>query len=385
MPTPSIDTAALIALRHRLHQYPELSGHERATAAHIVSWLETCAPDQIITGLGGHGVAAIFSGTASGPTVLFRCELDALPIMETGTVAWRSKQDGHGHLCGHDGHMAIMCGLARHLHKNPPKAGRIVLLFQPAEEDGAGARAVIADEKFSSIQPDYAFALHNLPGMPRHHIGIKSGPFNFASEGLAVKLAGRTSHASHPEDGISPAGAISALINSLPQLPQTLGYSTEQALITLVHASLGVKAFGVAPGNGLVMATVRSINNDIQNELMDAAMANARHQAEQHRLSVEFSNGEKFAACTNNAVATAHVERATNALGLPLTPLQKPFRWSEDFGLFSDVCQSALFVLGAGEHHPQLHNPDYDFPDELIPTGVSMFLEIARQLCGEAA
>ncbi|MGB7432051.1 MAG: M20/M25/M40 family metallo-hydrolase, partial [Ahrensia sp.] len=157
-----------------------------------------------------------------------------------------------------------------------------------------------------------------------------------------------------------------------------------QALTTLVHASLGVQAFGVAPGNGLVMATLRAINNDIQNELMEAAKAQARHQAQQHRLGVEFSNGEKFAACTNNPQASAHVERATAALGLTLIPLQKPFRWSEDFGLFSDVCQSALFVLGAGEEHPQLHNPDYDFPDELIATGVTMFVEIARQLCGKA-
>jgi amidohydrolase len=175
--------AELTVLRHDLHRRPELSGEEGQTAARIVAELERHGPDEILTDLGTHGVAAVYNSGAAGPTVLFRCELDGLPITEISRFAWRSEIDGKGHLCGHDGHMAIMCGLAVQLAANRPVRGRVVLLFQPAEETGAGAADVIADPRFERIRPDYAFALHNLPGLPLGSVGVRSGPFTFASEG----------------------------------------------------------------------------------------------------------------------------------------------------------------------------------------------------------
>ncbi|MEO9460177.1 MAG: amidohydrolase [Lentilitoribacter sp.] len=372
----------LIKLRHELHQYPEVSGQEGQTTKRILHWLETCSPTQIITELGGHGIAAIFDSGQKGPSVLLRCELDALPIYEVGQPQWRSKSDGVGHLCGHDGHMSIMAGLARNFSDKPPKSGRVILLFQPAEEDGAGARAVIADPKFHKIKPDYSFALHNLPGMPLNHVGIKSGPLNFASEGLRIELSGKTSHASHPEDGTSPANAIAALIQKLPHLPKSLGKDESSALVTVVHASLGVNAFGVAPGDGLVMATLRSIDNALQSTLMAHAEELARQEAERHGLSIKLTHGEKFSDCTNDSEAADFIRKSARQAGRTIVELTKPYRWSEDFGLFGSISSSALFVLGAGENTPQLHNPDYDFPDKLIPTGMELFENIARDLCG---
>lgn len=371
----------LIALRHQLHQYPEVSGQEQQTAQCIVDWLETCTPSQIITGLGGHGVAAIFDSGVKGPSVLLRCELDALPIFEVGQPQWRSMIDGKGHLCGHDGHMSIMAGLARVFSWNGPKQGRIILLFQPAEEDGAGARAVIADQKFAQIKPDYTFALHNLPGLKLHDVGIKSGPLNFASEGLRIELTGKTSHASHPEDGISPAKAIATLIDKLPSLPQNLGHDDSSALVTVVHAHMGGDAFGVAPGEGVVMATLRSIDNELQTLLMSHAEELARKEASRYGLEIRLSRGEKFSACTNNHEAADYIRKSARAAGRELIEITKPYRWSEDFGLFGSVSKSALFVLGAGQDMPQLHNPDYDFPDELIKSGMELFENIARDLC----
>ncbi|MEP2979143.1 MAG: amidohydrolase [Lentilitoribacter sp.] len=372
----------LIELRHELHQYPEVSGQEAQTAKRVLRWLETCSPTQIITELGGHGIAAIFDSGQKGPSVLLRCELDALPIYEVGQPKWRSKSDGVGHLCGHDGHMSIMAGLARKFGDNPPKSGRVILLFQPAEEDGAGARAVIADPKFNEIKPDYSFALHNLPGMPLHHVGIKSGPLNFASEGLRIELSGKTSHASHPEDGISPANAIAALIQKLPHLPKSLGKDESSALVTVVHASLGVNAFGVSPGDGLVMATLRSIDNALQSTLMTHAEELARQEAGRHGLSIKLTHGEKFSDCANDSEAADFIRKSARLAGRTIVELTKPYRWSEDFGLFGSVSKSALFVLGSGENCPQLHNPDYDFPDELISSGMELFENIARDLCG---
>ncbi|MEW7008528.1 amidohydrolase [Lentilitoribacter sp. EG35] len=372
----------LIALRRELHQYPELSGEEENTANRIKALLETCSPSQIIDQIGGHGIAAIFDSETEGPSVLFRCELDALPIFEVGQPKWRSKEDGKAHLCGHDGHMSIICGLARHFAENPPRKGRIILLFQPAEENGAGASAIINDPKFSLIKPDYAFALHNLPGRPLHEIGVKSGPFNFASEGLIVNLVGKTSHASHPEDGISPASAVAEILAKLPNVPQELGYDHRTALCTLISTRMGGKAFGVTPADARIKATLRSSTNAAQQKLMHHMQELVKQVARRNGLGVTLNHREKFLSCQNDPEATNYIKKAAKNCNLALDELQEPFRWSEDFGNFSLVAKTAMFVLGAGQTQPQLHNSDYDFPEELIETGMKMFVSIADELCG---
>jgi amidohydrolase len=158
---------ALILLRKELHKNPEVSGKELQTSKRIISFLEKQAPDEIITEIGGAGIAAIYKSKEAGKTVLFRCELDALPIEEINSFEHRSLINGVSHKCGHDGHMAILCGLASELSQNRPETGTIILLFQPAEEDGSGAQKVFSDTKFASLKPDYVFALHNLPGFPK--------------------------------------------------------------------------------------------------------------------------------------------------------------------------------------------------------------------------
>lgn len=371
----------LIALRRELHQYPELSEQEANTAKRIKAWLSACSPSQIVDQIGGHGIAAIFDSGVEGPSVLFRCELDALPIFEIGQPEWRSKVDGKAHLCGHDGHMAIICGLARHFSQNPPQKGRVILLFQPAEENGVGAGAIIDDPKFNLIKPDYAFALHNLPGRPTHEIGVKAGPFNFASEGLTINLVGKTSHASHPEHGTSPASAVAEIMSKLPRIPQELGYDHRTALCTLINTRMGGEAFGVTPADARIMVTLRSATNTTQQKLMHHAQELAKQVARRNGLGITLSHSEKFLACQNDLEATECIKRAIQKNGLVFDDLEEPFRWSEDFGNFSLVAKTTMFVLGAGETQPQLHNPDYDFPEELIETGMKMFISIADELC----
>lgn len=376
------DIAALTELRRELHRKPEVSGEELVTAARIVAELERIGPDRIMTGLGGHGVAAVFESGNEGPGVLFRCELDGLPIYDTSNAAWKSQVEGKGHQCGHDGHMVIMCGLAARLAAQRPQRGRVILLFQPAEETGAGAAAVIVDPQFGEIRPDYAFALHNLPGLPEKAVGIRHGPFTFASEGLAIRMEGRTSHAAQPEEGLSPAAALSRLMTQMPQLTERLGLTSEQALVTLSHARLGEAAFGISPGVAEIFLTIRAIDNETQAKLMRAAEALAMQRAGEAGLEVSFSYHENFAAGHNDPEAVAMILEAADTLGHEVLMAQKPYRWSEDFGRFGSVSKTALFVLGAGEDHLRLHNPDYDFPDELIAPGIAMFDRIARGLCG---
>jgi amidohydrolase len=370
----------LTTLRHDLHRRPEVSGEENATAERITTELQALGADRIWTGLGGHGVAAEFAGITSGPTVLLRCELDGLPIREISDLPYKSRIEGKGHLCGHDGHMVTMLGVAMTLAERPA-AGRVILLFQPAEETGAGAKAVIEDARWPEIKPDFAFAYHNVPGRPLGEIGLREGAGNCASRGMQILLEGKSSHAAAPEDGLSPALAMVALMESLP----SLGFGTiaDEAfsLSTLTHAHLGEPTFGIAPANGELRITLRTMTN----ERMEMLIANAGAQVEDAKgaLDVEVHWHDVFRAVNNDIDATAIARKAALELGHVLNEMNTPMRWSEDFGrIGDDGAKAAMLYIGAGGNQPQLHNPDYDFPDALLPVAIDQFCGIIQCLLG---
>lgn len=378
----NLDLVELTAFRHHLHRHPEVSGQEEWTAAEVVRSLQALAPDRILTGLGGHGVAAVWQAAEPGPTVMFRSELDALPIEELSQAEYRSTIPGKAHLCGHEGHSTILLGLARIIARNPPARGRVVLLFQPAEEDGSGAAAVLADPRFAEITPDWAFALHNMPGHPLGQAIIAPGPANCASEGLRVVFRGRTAHASAPETGVSPALALSELMPAA--LAAGIGGPLKPGfrLVSICHARMGEPAFGITPGEGELWLTLRTLADADMASLRDRVTGLAKGLAGAHGLEVDFSHHDRFAACVNDPEASTAILRAVEALGLPLGDFGFPMRASEDFGLFGRHARSAMFLLGSGEASPALHNPDFDFPDALIPRGVAIFDRIRRDLLG---
>ncbi|MGB8813875.1 MAG: amidohydrolase [Paracoccaceae bacterium] len=376
------DIVQLTDWRHALHRAPELSGHEENTARMVTAALAPTNPDQIITGLGGHGVAAIYQSPNPGPIVMIRAELDALPITELTNLAHSSQIPGHGHLCGHDGHMTILHGLARLLGRRRPATGRVILLFQPAEEDGSGAAAVIADPRFATLATDWAFALHNYPGLPFGHAMLAAGPANCASMGLKIGLTGKTAHASQPQTGLSPALAIATLIPALNALGQGGALAPDYRLVTLTHARIGEPAFGIAPGYGELWATLRTLTDDGMAGLISAAETLARTTADAHGLSLSLGHHDHFHACFNHPQATAHLQHALQAERISLAPSTLPMRASEDFGRFGATAKSAMVFLGAGDTHPALHNPDYDYPDALTPIGIRIFLRVITDLLG---
>lgn len=376
------DIAELIVLRRDLHRLPELSGEEVETAGRIAGELGGNGPDELIAGLGGHGLAAVWNGTGEGPTVLFRAELDALPIAETGSAGYRSTIPGKGHLCGHDGHMAILAGLARLLARQPPRRGRAVLLFQPAEETGAGAAAVMSDPNFATIAPDYAFALHNMPGLASGRVGLAGGAVNCASRGLAITLVGRPAHASAPETGRSPMAALARLMPALTGLSRGRLEDPDFALVTVTHARMGAPAFGIAPGEAELFATLRTRTDDGMAALVASALDLVAEAARAQGLEAGHRFEDIFAHCENHPQAVAILRRALDRLGMAHGQEGQPWRASEDFGRFGHGAKAAMFVLGAGRDHAALHNADYDFPDDLIAPGVRIFEAVARDLLG---
>ncbi len=377
------DLIELVAWRRRLHTMPDLSGEEAATAREVVAMLSETRPDEIVEGLGGHGVAAVYEGPEAGPTVMFRAELDGLAIEDTSDVPHRSRVPGKGHQCGHDGHMATLMALARGLSRQRPQRGRVILMFQPAEENGAGAAAVVADPRFAALTPDYAFAYHNMPGMPLGRVALAEGPITCASRGMKIILTGRTAHASMPETGVSPVPAVAFLLSALGRLNSGALPSPDFAMTTVTHVEVGEPVFGVAPGHAEVWVTLRTLTDAAMTALRDGAEGLAREAAEAAGLGVAVDYDSVFADCSNHPEAVACLGRALEAEGFNYDSGDLPLRGSEDFGGFGKGSSKvALFLLGAGENRPHLHNPDYDFPDDLIAVGARIFHRVLRDILG---
>jgi amidohydrolase len=371
-------------LRRMLHRRPEVSGQEKNTSETIRSVLAALHPDEIVTGIGGHGLAAVYAGEVEGPRVLVRCELDALPIPETLDIPHRSKSQGVSHKCGHDGHMTMLVGLAERLCAKRPARGSVVLLYQPAEETGEGAQRVLRDPKCDAICPDYVLALHNLPGYALGQVVVREGVFASASSGLRIHLQGDTSHAAEPEAGRSPALAVAQLIQTLSAIPQFYTPLHESAQATVIHARLGEVAFGTSPGEADVMVTLRSHAQDIIDLLADRAIAISNRTAEMYGLGCATDLVEPFPATINDAGVVRLVTDVAQRAGLSVHQQDIPFAWSEDFGHFTSQYRGALFGLGAGRDQPALHHPDYDFPDDLTRPGTNLLEAIVRRLLDDA-
>lgn len=370
----------LISLRRELHKNPEVSGFEKETAVRIQNYLGQYPPTKLLTNIGGNGILAIYEGKQKGKTILLRCELDALPIQEINSFEHKSKFKNVSHKCGHDGHMAILCGVAKHIFENPLEKGNVVLLFQPSEENGKGAQAVFDDEKFKFIQPDFVYALHNLPGYEKNQIVLKEGTFTCAVNSIIIKLHGKTSHAGEPENGDNPALAISEIISAFLEKKQPNILDKNYCVLTPIYIEMGEKAYGVSAGYGEVHFTFRSNQNKlmqkIENELQEIAITISR----EHNLIPEISWTESFKANENDKVAVDFIRTAARKAELSVLEKEVPFSFGEDFGLFTQHYKGAMFGLGSGKKVPALHNPDYDFPDEIINSGVSIFTSLIKEV-----
>jgi len=371
----------IIKLRHELHQNPELSGNEKGTSLRIVNFLSKYQPNEIHSGVGGNGIAAVYNGKENGPTLLFRCDMDALPIQEISDRPYKSLINGVAHLCGHDGHMALVSGLAMKLHENPIRKGRVVLFYQPEEENGKGAAKSISELIKLNLKPDFAFAIHNIPKHPTGSVILGRYTFSAASKGVTIKLTGKNAHAAYPESGISPALAIAEIIQSFSRVKELVSFK-DFILLTIVHTKLGEPAFGTSPGEGVVLSTLRAFDNDDMDKLTHFVEDKSKEIAKRFNLSIDISYSEEFPATVCDNKLTRLVEHCAIDLGLDVISLEQPNRWSEDFAHFTAQFPSVIFGIGAGTNHPDLHTNSYDFPDEIIPIGVELMERICRNLLG---
>jgi len=371
--------AELRKLRQLLHKYPELAHHEVNTFATIKKRFEAFNPDEILDFHAG-GKGFLFKGSEKGPVSVFRAELDALPISEINHLEYSSKHPGVSHVCGHDGHMTILTGLGELISHLRPSLGKTLLLFQSGEETGTGAKLVSEHPLYRSLRANQVFALHNIPGLNLHTVTTKTGIFSAASTGMVIELTGKTSHAAEPENGINPDKAVSQIIQLIHALNSKKQDLQEITYATVIQIVLGEEAFGTSAGFARLLITLRSLEKNGISQLRDSLEKEINSICKKQRLSVVFEYKEEFPAVSNTKEELDLVHNAASENRLPYIELEEPFRWSEDFGYFSETTKACFFGLGAGISQSALHNPDYDFPDELIDSGVNMFFSIYKQL-----
>lgn len=372
-------------IRQTLHKYPELSGSESETAKFVKGYLVRFGADEIIDGIGGDGILGIFNGKnpGKGKTLMIRAELDALAILERSDLPYKSENDGIMHACGHDGHMAMVLGVGKWLQNNQLQNGKVILLFQPAEETGRGSEAMLNEPAFRSLKIDRAIALHNLPGYKKNTVYIKKNTFASASVGLKIQFHGQSSHAAYPKQGVNPSMAISGLVQKLEEVKKRALSHDKFRVLTVTYIKVGEPAFGINPGRGEMGVTVRAETDagitdliaDVENEIESVK------KSFEGEVSVE--KKEPFSATVNDEEGVDLLKAVAKKLDINIQHLEEPFAWSEDFGEFRKKCPITLFGLGTGMNVPALHSETYDFEDELIPVGTALFCEWIKQMNDE--
>jgi len=373
----------ILELRKDLHKYPELSGYEFETAKRIRNFIEKYNPTKIIDNIGGTGIAAVYEFSQKGTVIAIRCELDALPIEEENQFEHRSLNKKVSHKCGHDGHMAIVSGLIFWIKEQSFNSGKVILLFQPSEENGKGAEKVIEDKKFKELRIDYIFALHNIPQEPLHSIITMDTRFSAEVQSFIVTLKGKESHAAEPENGINPSLGVADIINTISKLNNDDPLNENFAVLTPVYINMGQKSYGISPSSGELHYTIRTWGAEKLKTLKSKIMTSLKNSCTSHKLEYRVEWLEYFPASRNNKECNNQVIKAARENKLKINNRPYPFKFGEDFGWFTKNYKTAMFGLGAGINTPALHNSQYDFPDEILETGIDMFKKIIKNTLTE--
>jgi len=368
----------LTDLRHEFHQYPELGFQETKTKTKIANFLRAKGL-QVIEGVGVIGVLKSGSGSK---TIGLRADMDALPIQETSKHAYSSKHPGVMHACGHDGHTTMLLGAAEELANSLDFDGTVIFIFQPNEENGLGAKAMLNEGILSSFPISEIFALHNLPGTETGRIMTRKGLICSSESLFEISLKGQGGHASMPHVGRDTISVGSEIIQSLQNIiSKKLAPGSGSVLSVTEFTSDGAR--NVLPGNSLIKGDVRSRNKEDRLEIKRLMGTLVEGISDAHEITGEVSFETEFVETINSSDQTETVIAVAEELGLSLDGNCEPMSFSEDFAHFSNVVPGCFFLLGNGQTgcvSSPLHSSSYDFNDELLPIGVKIWSKIVRKI-----
>jgi amidohydrolase len=372
----------VIADRRHFHEHPEMAFHEFETSRIVAERLTALGFDEVLTGVGKTGVIGILNGHKPGKVVALRADMDALPIYEENDVEYRSQTDGVMHACGHDAHTAILLGAARVLaSKRGEFAGTIKLFFQPAEEGGGGALAMIADGALENPKVDAAFGLHVAQFAPTGVIQVKDGPQMAAVDGFTIRVIGKGGHGAQPHLTIDPIVAGSQIVSAIQTIVSRNVDPILPGVVTVGSFHSG-QASNVIPNTAEMTGTIRSAKQDQREFMRDRLIEVATGVGKALRAEVEVIIGNGAGPTVNTPEAAQLVrDVATEIVGPERVITGEMISASEDFGEFTSIVPGAFFFLGthseekgftAAHHHPQ-----FDIDEEPLGIGVAMMAGVA--------
>ncbi|MBK1689063.1 M20 aminoacylase family protein [Rubrivivax gelatinosus] len=381
------DAAGIATLRRDLHAHPELCFEEQRTSDLIAAALEGWGIP-VHRGLGKTGVVGIVKHGSSARAVGLRADIDALPITEKNTFAHASRHAGRMHACGHDGHTAMLLAAAQHLAKNRNFDGTVYLVFQPAEEGGGGAREMIQDGLFERFPMEAIFGAHNWPGLEAGQFAVKTGPVFASSNEFKVTIRGKGAHAAMPHNGIDPVLVACQLVSAWQGIVTRNKRPIDTAVIstTMIHAG---EATNVIPDSVELQGTVRTFTTEVL-DLVERRMKQvADATCAAYDAACEFEFHRNYPPTINHPAETEFVRRTlTEVVGAANVLEFEPTMGAEDFSFYLLDKPGCYFVIGNGDgtHREaghglgpcMLHNPSYDFNDELIPIGASAWVRLAE-------
>jgi amidohydrolase len=388
------EAAAMAAIRRDIHAHPELCFEEVRTADLVAAKLgEWGIP--VERGLGTTGVVGIVHGRdggASGRTIGLRADMDALPITELNTFDHASRHAGKMHACGHDGHTTMLLAAAQYLARHRDFDGTVYLIFQPAEEGGGGAREMIRDGLFERFPMEAVFGMHNWPGLPAGTLAASPGPVMASSNEFRIVVHGKGAHAALPHNGIDPVPVACQMVQAFQTIITRNKKPVDAGVIsvTMIHAG---EATNVVPDRCEIQGTVRTFTFEVL-DLIEQRMAEiARHTAAAFGASVEFEFQRNYPPTVNHEAETAFARQvAAEVMGADRVLPQEPTMGAEDFSFMlqerpgcylfignGDGAHRAAYADGGHDAGPcTLHNPHYDFNDELIPLGATYWVRLAQ-------
>ncbi|AGB82473.1 Uncharacterized hydrolase YxeP [Serratia rubidaea] len=370
----------LTALRRHLHQHPELSNVEQQTAALVADKLRQWGY-QVTTGIGGYGVVGTLQVGDGGKRLALRADMDALPIEESGDHAYRSRQPGVMHACGHDGHTAMLLGAARYLAQSRSFSGTLHLVFQPAEEVGSnsGAQRMIADGLFERFPCDAIFGMHNHPGYPAGTMMFRSGPFMAACDTITITLHGKGGHAARPHLAVDPLVAASSLVMALQTVVARNIDPTEAAVVTIGSLHAG-HAANVIPQSATMELSVRSFNPQVREQLKQRISELAQQHAAGYGARAEVDILPGYPVLINHPQETEFARQvATELLGEQQVVAPFPaIAGSEDFAYYLQQRPGCFMRLGNGDS-AMLHNAAYDFNDANLTVGAAYWARLTER------
>lgn len=377
----------LVSLRRHFHRYPELAYHEHRTVAKIFEVLESFQIPHT-KGIGRTGIVARLKAANPGPTVAFRCDMDALPIEEAVGAPYRSEHPGVMHACGHDAHMTIALGIIRALVESDWRsegAGELLFIFQPAEEGGAGARAMLESGFFDGMPVRAIFAGHLYPQLATATIGIAHGVCNASSDSFSIRITGKGGHGAYPHLCKDPIVLGAQLLTSIQSLISRETAPMDSAVITVGRFQAG-SATNIIPEQALLEGTLRALDPATRNRLIDRLKALATSTAEAAEMQAAVEIAEGYPVLANNLELSDFAERiGQQLLGEAAVHRQLPRMGSEDFSFFANRWPGVLIGLGCrtpeSETQSNLHSPHFEMDERVLDIGVQLFAKLLTETC----